>query len=164
LTPFAVTNPRVYIISNIGLIFDISLFHLFRFEYNKIGVATEFRFANEIGKAFRGNTKLMYLQNFGVSWGFLNSTDALVFVDNHDNQRSNGKFILTYKNSKQYKMATAFAAAFPYGHLRLMSSFAFSDIDHGNRLCDNTNQYETNFIFYIQVHQRQKMEISFRPP
>jgi alpha-amylase len=94
-------------------------------------VATEFAFANELGKAFRGETQLTYLSNFGAPWGFLNSTDALVFIDNHDNQRSGGGPILTYKSPRQYKMATAFAAAFPYGHWRMMSSFEFSDTSKG---------------------------------
>lgn len=57
-----------------------------------------------------------------------------VFVDNHDNQRGHGgggANVLTYKESKQYKMATAFKLAHPFGIKRMMSSFAFTHSDQG---------------------------------
>lgn len=65
----------------------------------------------------------------------MNSDYALVFIDNHDNQRGHGAGgdnILTYKQSRQYKMATAFMLAHPYGSTRIMSSFAFDDSEIGN--------------------------------
>ena len=40
------------------------------------------------------------MHNFGEAWGFLPDEDALVFVDNHDNQRGHGAGgadILNYK-------------------------------------------------------------------
>jgi alpha-amylase len=43
----------------------------------------------------------------GEAWGFVGSGDALVFVDNHDNQRGHGaggESVLTYKQSKLYKV------------------------------------------------------------
>lgn len=64
----------------------------------------------------------------------MESGDAVVFVDNHDNQRGHGAggdSILTYKVSKNYKMAVAFMLAHPYGVPRVMSSFAFDDTDQG---------------------------------
>jgi len=45
--------------------------------------------------------------SLGEPWGFLPHGDALVFVDNHDNQRGHGAggaHILTYKTSKLYKV------------------------------------------------------------
>ena len=45
--------------------------------------------------------------SLGQPWGFLSDGDALVFVDNHDNQRGHGAGgadILTYKTSKLYKV------------------------------------------------------------
>ena len=100
-----------------------------------MGAVTEFRFSAEIGRVFRGNDRLAYLQNWGPDWGFIpNSEDAFVFVDNHDNQRGHGAGgdnILTYKQPKQYKMAVAFMLAHPYGTTRVMSSFAFDDTDIG---------------------------------
>ncbi|XP_030368982.1 alpha-amylase-related protein [Scaptodrosophila lebanonensis] len=99
-----------------------------REEYNQLGAVTEFRFSEEIGKAFRGHNTLKWLQSWGTAWGFLPSEQALTFVDNHDNQRDSGE-VLNYKSPKQYKMATAFHLAYPYGISRVMSSFGFDDRD-----------------------------------
>ena len=74
------------------------------------------------------------MRNFGPDWGFLPSTQSLTFIDNHDNQRGHGgggADVLTYKQARQYKMASAFHLAFPYGIPRVMSSFTFSNNDAG---------------------------------
>lgn len=52
--------------------------------------------------------------------------NALVFVDNHDNQRGHGAggaSIVTFWDSKLHKMAVAYMLAHPYGVTRVMSSF-----------------------------------------
>lgn len=111
-------------------------------EYTHLGTVTEFRYSAEIGRVFHGRDQLRYLRNFGTEWGFLPSNLALTFVDNHDNQRGHGAGgdnILTYKNSKQYKMATAFHLAWPFGIQRLMSSFEFNDGDQGPPADGNGN-------------------------
>lgn len=95
-----------------------------------MGAVTEFKFSQEIGRAFRGYNELKWLQSWGPAWSLLPSDDALVFVDNHDNQRSNGD-ILTHKSRQQYVMAVAFMLAHPYGHPRVMSSFKFDAFDQG---------------------------------
>ena len=62
----------------------------------------------------------------GEGWAFLPSDHALVFVDNHDNQRGHGgggDSILTFRLAKLYKMAQAFNLAWPYGVTRVMSSY-----------------------------------------
>ncbi|GJQ73903.1 Amy-p [Trypoxylus dichotomus] len=103
-------------------------------DYSGFGRVTEFRHSSEIGRVFRGYDRLVWLDSWGTGWGFMNSEYALVFVDNHDNQRGHGaggEYILTYKQSKQYKMATAFMLAHPYGSTRIMSSFAFDDSEAG---------------------------------
>lgn len=106
-----------------------------RDEYTGMGAVTEFKFGKELGTAFRGNNKLWTLQNWGPQWGLIaKGEDALVFIDNHDNQRGHGAGgdqILTYKVSKPYKMAIAFMLAHPYGTTRVMSSFAFENTDAG---------------------------------
>ncbi|KAB0794345.1 hypothetical protein PPYR_11184 [Photinus pyralis] len=102
--------------------------------YTYLGAVTEFRHSAEIGRVFRGSDKLTYLHNWGTGWGFLSSENALIFVDNHDNQRGHGAGgpnVLTYKTSKQYKMATAFMLAYPYGITRIMSSFDFASSEQG---------------------------------
>ncbi|XP_039449670.1 alpha-amylase A-like [Culex pipiens pallens] len=107
-----------------------------KYEYVHLGTVTEFMYSNYVGRAFVGNDALVWLQNLGEEWGLLPSEQALVFVDNHDNQRDHGAGgqggnILTHKVPRPYKMATAYAAAFPYGQLRIMSSFFFADGDQG---------------------------------
>jgi len=117
-------------------------------EYTHLGTVTEFRFSAEIGRAFRGGNPLKWLYNFGPAWGFLESHLALTFVDNHDNQRGHGAggdSVLTYKQSKQYKMATAFHLAWPFGIKRLMSSFSFSDSDQGPPADGNGNLISPTF-------------------
>ena len=95
---------------------------------------TELQFTTKIGNVFRGNDKLTYLDSWGAGWGFLpNSEDALVFVDDPNTQRGLvGPEVLTYKTSKQYKMAIAFMLAHVYGSPLLMSSFDFTDTNAGS--------------------------------
>jgi len=111
-------------------------------EYNRFGAVTEFKYSAEIGRVFNGKDQLQYLKNWGTGWGFLPSGDSLVFVDNHDNQRGHGaggSNILTHKTAKRYKSATAFKLAHPFGHVRIMSSFGFSDGDQGPPADSNGN-------------------------
>jgi hypothetical protein len=55
----------------------------------------------------------------------LPNNHSLVFIDNHDNQRGHGAGgdVLTFRDSKLYKMANAFMLAWPYGVTRVMSSY-----------------------------------------
>ena len=56
---------------------------------------------------FRGGNELQYLNNYGEGWGFLDRGSALVFIDNHDNQRGHGgggDQILTFRVSRWYKV------------------------------------------------------------
>ncbi|KAH8277618.1 hypothetical protein KR018_002242, partial [Drosophila ironensis] len=111
-------------------------------EYTGLGAVTEFRYSGSIGKMFRGKDQLRYLINWGTAWGFAASDVSLVFVDNHDNQRGHGGGggdVLTHKLSKQYKMASAFMLAHPFGTPRVMSSFAFSNSDQGPPSTDGQN-------------------------
>nr|AIZ77504.1 alpha-amylase [Platynereis dumerilii] len=104
-------------------------------DYLHLGRVTEFRYCNFMGQAFRKHFPLRDLRTFGSSWGMMADGSAFVFVDNHDNQRGHGAggdIILTYQESRIYKMATAFALAWPYGFARIMSSYDFgSDTDVG---------------------------------
>lgn len=100
-------------------------------EYTHLGRVTEFRYGYKLGNVIRknGGEKMQYLKNFGQSWGFTEGNNALVFIDNHDNQRGHGAggfgVILTHFESRMYKMATAFMLAWPYGFPRLMSSYTW---------------------------------------
>jgi alpha-amylase len=74
--------------------------------------------------------KMVYLKNFGETWGLMPSQYAVAFLDNHDTQR-NGQAMLTYKSGTLYGFAAIFMMAWPYANVKLMSSFYFSDINQG---------------------------------
>lgn len=74
-----------------------------KYEYNSFGAVTEFRYGMEVSNSMNGNNLLKWFVNWGEDWGLLPSKDALVFIDNHDTQRSHPE-ILTYKSSKRYKV------------------------------------------------------------
>ena len=71
------------------------------------------------------------MQDLGESWGLLPSKEAVVFVDNHDLQRSDQSSTLTYKSGKLYELALILMLAHPYGIARIMSSYAFDDPNQG---------------------------------
>nr|XP_020006679.1 pancreatic alpha-amylase-like isoform X3 [Castor canadensis] len=97
-------------------------------EYFGNGRVTEFKYGAKLGKVIRkwDGEKMSYLKNWGEGWGFMPSDRALVFVDNHDNQRGHGAggaSILTFWDARLYKMAVGFMLAHPYGFTRVMSSY-----------------------------------------
>ncbi|XP_038066970.1 alpha-amylase-like [Patiria miniata] len=111
-------------------------------EYTPYGRVTEFKYGLRVGEAMNGANKLSYFSNFGEAWGMLADGSALVFVDNHDNQRGHGGggSIITHESPRLYKMANAFMLAFPYGFARVMSSFDFNhDTDAGPPADGNGN-------------------------
>ena len=60
-------------------------------EYSHLGRVTEFKYSRDLGKAFRRKFELSVLSQFASApWQWLPSDRALVFVDNHDNQRGHG--------------------------------------------------------------------------
>ncbi|XP_075689480.1 pancreatic alpha-amylase-like [Rhinoderma darwinii] len=98
-------------------------------EYFGIGRVTEFKYGAKLGTVIRkwNGEKMAYLKNWGEGWGFMPADRALVFVDNHDNQRGHaGDSILTFFDSRMYKMAVGFMLAHPYGFTRVMSSFSWT--------------------------------------
>ncbi|XP_014211520.1 alpha-amylase B-like [Copidosoma floridanum] len=106
-----------------------------RGDYTHLGTVIEFVYGSELGRKFRGYESLDTLETWGFREnGLLDSEDAVVMVDNHDNQRGHGaggRAILNYKVPRLYKMAVAFMLAHPYGWTRLMSSFNFTDPSQG---------------------------------
>ena len=71
-------------------------------EYMHLGRVTEFRYSRDLGKAFRGVFALSVLSQFAsFSWNWLTSDRALVFVDNHDNQRGHGAGYMNFSDIAQ---------------------------------------------------------------
>ncbi|WDE03255.1 alpha-amylase family protein [Thalassomonas viridans] len=98
-------------------------------EYTGAGLVTEFKYSTGLGNTFR-NGSLAWLSQFGEAWGFLPSSSAVVFVDNHDNQRGHGGggSVITFQDGRLYDLANVFMLAYPYGYPKVMSSYDY----HGN--------------------------------
>jgi alpha-amylase len=102
-------------------------------EYQSTGLVTEFKYTTQLGNTFK-NGSLASLSSFGEAWGFLPSSSAVVFVDNHDNQRGHGGGgnVITFEDGRLYDLANVFMLAYPYGYPKVMSSYDFQgDTDAG---------------------------------
>lgn len=69
---------------------------------------------------------MLLCRNWGEGWAFMPDGHAVVFIDNHDNQRGHGAggaSVLTFWDPRLYKMAVGYMLAHPYGVTRVMSSF-----------------------------------------
>ena len=101
-------------------------------DYLKNGMVTEFKYSSIIVDAFElGN--LDALTDFASQPGWLPPDQAIVFVDNHDNQRGHGSSgeVVNYKDGASYNLAVAFMLAHPYGYPMVMSSYEFEDDGQG---------------------------------
>lgn len=99
-------------------------------EYFQNGDVTEFKYSVDLSRVMQGG-KLHWLNDkaqFGEGWAYMPSEKAVVFVDNHDNQRGHGGggHILNYQSGRQYELASVLMLAWPYGYPQVMSSFAFT--------------------------------------
>ncbi|WP_220348900.1 alpha-amylase family glycosyl hydrolase [Alkalilimnicola ehrlichii] len=94
--------------------------------YLHLGAVEEFKYSRDISSRFRSRD-LAALHNFGNHADLIPGDQAVVFVDNHDNQRGHGAGgeTITYHDGALYDLANVFMLAWPYGYPRLMSSFAF---------------------------------------
>ncbi|MEJ6475175.1 alpha-amylase family protein [Pseudoalteromonas piscicida] len=102
-------------------------------EYHQNGLVTEFKYSIKLSDTFKQG-KLAWLKSFGEAWGMMPSYQAVVFTDNHDNQRGHGGAgsIVTFHDGKLYDLANVFMLAFPYGYPKVMSSYEFNgDTDAG---------------------------------
>ena len=59
-------------------------------EYTGFARVTNFIFGVKLAQVFRRQNQAKYLKNWGAAWGMPASTDVVVFIDNHDNQRGQG--------------------------------------------------------------------------
>jgi hypothetical protein len=100
------------------------------FEYAANGDVTEFRYSVTLGAVFNGcRGSLGDLENFGTD--FLPSRFAVVFTDNHDNQRGHGAgggCVLDHRDGfARYNLGNIFMLTYPYGYPSVMSSYYWSD-------------------------------------
>ena len=98
-------------------------------EYTPYFDVTEFKYSQKIGETFASG-QLSWLSNFGEAWGFMGTTDAVVFVDNHDNQRGHGMAAdVTHRSGALYDLANVYMLAWPYGYPKVMSSYEWGGVN-----------------------------------
>lgn len=101
-------------------------------DYVPSGDVTEFKYGTLLAFVFRAG-QLSSLKEFGQASVFLPSDAAVVFTDNHDNQRGHGgaDAVLTFKDGPLHVLANVFMLAWPYGYPQIMSSYNFDNSDQG---------------------------------
>lgn len=85
---------------------------------------TEFKYRG-IGNKFLGvnGEKVADLSRFSAgAWNLMAPDKAVVFVENHDTQRSDG---IGYRDGAAFRLANVWMLAHPYGYPSVMSSYAF---------------------------------------
>ena len=108
-------------------------------EYFGVGKVTEFRYGIKLAECINGGDWNCLGGIYDEGWGMADGMHAVVFVDNHDNQRGHGGAggVLTASNNLQghddwkYKVGAAFLLAHDYGFKRVMSSYYFDNTDNG---------------------------------
>ncbi|XP_054286175.1 alpha-amylase 4N-like [Macrosteles quadrilineatus] len=101
-------------------------------EYTPLGLVTDFRLGDELGRCFQGKNDLKWLRNFGTEWNLLPEQQSIVFIDNHDTERTtDDKNTLNYKKSRAYKMAVVFMLAKGDYTSKILSGYQFSSFDQG---------------------------------
>ena len=102
-------------------------------EYYKNGLVTEFRWSDTIAAKFKwGHGTISEFQGFVSNWNFVPSDKAVVFTENHDDQRKTPEHVMNFKSDgSQYDLANVFLLAFPYGYPKVMSSYQYASHDQG---------------------------------
>jgi alpha-amylase len=116
-------------------------------DYSRFGKVTSFKFSKELadnmGRNYDNNFKLKHFSTINYA---LDSRDAIVFVDNHDTERHGDKGRLSYKEWDKYTLANVFAIVWPYGQIKIMSSYKFDNFDEGSDGKQRVNQYKWHQI------------------
>jgi alpha-amylase len=102
-------------------------------------MVTEYLNSKELVLVFNGKKSLHQFIKSEDN-GFVSSNNAIVFIDNHDNQRmfvEGFNEILNYKDKRRYLLANIFLLAYPYGLAKIMSSFKFNQVYDGPPMAAN---------------------------
>lgn len=126
-------NSRAFVVSEL-VDFGSSDAGLGRWEYKKIGKIVDVLPSGEMGRVFRGYTNMKNIRNWGIQWNFLPSHLSVVSLVDHQLQRGEGtasQDVITYREYRLYKQATAFMLAHPHGTPRILSSYHYIDVNQG---------------------------------
>ena len=94
-------------------------------EYVGTGKVNEFGYGRELVDDFNNQIKTLRFAGKGL----LPSSDAVVFVDNHDTERDGST--LSYKNENDYLLANIFMLGWDYGEPAVYTGYRFDDSDAG---------------------------------
>jgi len=78
-----------------------------------VGSITDFPYGFKIAETFRNGQLAAW--NEPSTRAVSPSSNALVFVDNHDSQRN--PEIMSFKDGRKYELAQVFTLAYPYGRV-----------------------------------------------
>jgi alpha-amylase len=99
-------------------------------DYTKIGDVSAYAYPFTVGQVFKN-------KNFAAIPSMTNylpaSADSVVFIDNHDLQRSSDRSMLISAQYDQevFDLAQVFMLTYPFGYPQLYSSFKFKNYDDG---------------------------------
>lgn len=98
-------------------------------EYHANGDVSDYVYPFSLAQAFL-NQNLNSLSRIGL--GPIASSDAIVFLTNHDLERSPSSETLSlHSNDKLYHLAQVFMLTWPYGYPQVYSGYHFSSFDQG---------------------------------
>uniref|UniRef100_A0A0N5BFI5 Alpha-amylase n=1 Tax=Strongyloides papillosus TaxID=174720 RepID=A0A0N5BFI5_STREA len=114
-------------------------------DYRKLGRYTDFNYGSLVSQAAKKQTTWSQVVKLGPGYNYGNyeDNDILAFIENHDNERDNNPYVVTYKNGDAYKRAVSFMLAWSYGLPRVMSSYYFDQHDQGPPNAGSNNNYAT---------------------
>ncbi|KAH9923712.1 glycoside hydrolase family 13 protein [Epithele typhae] len=96
---------------------------------HSIGDVQEFRYTDALASAMFETTKLSDLQTLDGR-GWVSSSNANVFVANHDTERNPGTLKPTSAKNA-YTLASVFSLAHPFGTPTVLSGYSYSTTDDG---------------------------------
>lgn len=104
-------------------------------DYLALGDVSDYPYPFIVSEAF-------YRQDFtrllGLGHGTIPTTEAVVFLTNHDIEREKRPYLLSrHQNSELYRLANTFMLAWPYGYPQLYSGYKFRSFDDGPPLDAN---------------------------
>lgn len=112
-------------------------------DYLANGDVTEFRYGRELSRAMMSGD-LAQLKTLGNAEHWVPDARALVFVDNHDNQRGHGAgAVMMHAFGERYRLGVVFMLAWPYGTPRIMSSYTFDGSDQGPPTVSSDGDWHT---------------------
>lgn len=102
-------------------------------DYAKNGDWTVFHYAYDVGFAFQ-NRNMDHLTTISETADYPWSDEAVVFIDNHDLQRTQKNFselVSMTRDPKVFQLAQTFLLTWPYGYPQIFSGYQFQTFDDG---------------------------------